>query len=126
MRCVRFSQDGRYLAVGFADGAAQIHDVNEGAKQWYDHATLPYIRVLIVRHISELYADQSHEGTIYSICFSPDSDYLATAGKDGQVKVSCRFFVMFSQLAMTDLRHTAIASATTDTLNTLKLDLGYQ
>ena len=124
--CARFSPDGKYLAIGFEDGTAQIHDVNDRAKQWYDQTTLRYIRLLILRHLSEVYSDQSSQSSIYSVCFSPNSEYLATAGQDKQVKVSCRFFVMFSQLAMTDLRHTAIASATTDTLNTLKLDLGYQ
>ena len=101
MRCVRFSQDGKYLAIGFADGATQIHDVEEGAKHWYGQATLRYIRLLILRHLSELYSDQSYQGRIYSVCFSPNSDYLATAGQDKQVKVSCRFFAMLSQLAMT-------------------------
>ena len=102
MRCVRFSQDGRYLAVGFEDGTAQIHDVNEGAKQWYDHATLRYIRLLIVRHLSDLFADQSSQACIYNVCFSPNSDYLATAGQDGQISLSYRFFAMLSesQLAM--------------------------
>ena len=101
MRCVRFSQDGRYLAVGFEDGTAQIHDVNEGAKQWYDQATLRYIRVLIVRHLSELYAGQSSQSGICSVCFSPNTDYLATAGDDRQIRVSYRFFAIFSRLAMT-------------------------
>ena len=128
MRCVRFSQDGRYLAVGFEDGTAQIHDVNEGAKQWYDQATLRYIRVLIVRHLSELYADQSSNGVIFSVGFSPNSDYLATAGQDGQIRVSYRFFTILTARhdIHADLHHTAIASATTDDLVTLQLDLGYQ
>ena len=102
MRCVRFSQDGRYLAVGFEDGTAQIHDVNEGAKQWYDHATLRYIRLLIVTHRSDLYADHSSGGYRCSaVCFSLNSDYLATAGLDGQIRVSYRFFAMLSRLALT-------------------------
>ena len=103
MRCVRFSQDGRYLAVGFVDGTAQIHDVNEGAKQWYDHAILRYIRLLILIHLSELYADQSFWSSIYSVCFSPNSDYLATAGQEREIRVSCRFFAMLSRLSMTCL-----------------------
>ena len=82
------------------DGTAQIHDVNEGAKQWYDQATLRYIRLLIVRHLSDLYAGQSSQGRIYSVCFSPNSDYLAIAGQDKQVKVSRRFFAMPSRRAV--------------------------
>ena len=126
--CVRFSPDGKYLAIGFEDGTAQIHDVNEGVKQWYDQATLRYIRVLIVRHLSELYADQSSKGAIYSVCFSPNSDYLAAAGEDGQIRVSYRFFAILTARhdIHADLHHTAVASAITDDLYTLKLDLGYQ
>ena len=100
VRCVRFSPDGRYLAIGFQNGTAQIHDVNEGAKQWYDQATLRYIRVLIVRHLSELYADQSSKGAICNVCFSPNSDYLAAAGEDKQIRVSYHFFAILSRLAM--------------------------
>ena len=58
---------------------------------------LRYIRLLIVRHLSGLYAGQSSQGRIFSVCFSPNSDYLATAGQDGQVKVSCPFFAMLSR-----------------------------
>ena len=97
MRCVRFSQDGRYLAVSFMDGTTQIHDVEERANQWYVHTTLRYIRLLILRHLSDLYSDQSSQSCIHSVCFSPNSDYLATAGVDGQIRVSYRFFAMFSE-----------------------------
>ena len=55
---------------------------------------------LILRHLSDLYVDQSSQNRIYSVCFSPNSDYLATAGQDGQVKVCCPFFAMLSRLAM--------------------------
>ena len=100
--CVRFSPDGKYLAIGLEDGTAQIHDVNEGAKQWYDQTTLRYIRLLIVTHRSDLYADQSSGGYICSaVCFSLNSDYLATAGQDGQIRVSYRFIAMLSRLSMT-------------------------
>ena len=89
---------------------------------------LRYIRLLIVRHLSDLFADQSSQACIYSVCFSPNSDYLATAGKDGQIRVSYHFFALLTARydLHADLRHTAIASATTNTLNTLKPDLGYQ
>ena len=98
--CVRFSPDGNYLAIGFLGGTAQIHDVKGGAKEWYDQATLSYIPLLIVRHSSNLYADKLPLNCIYSICFSPDSDYLATGGEDGQIRVSYRFFAMLSRLAV--------------------------
>ena len=129
MRCVRFSQDGRYLAVGFMDGTTQIHDVEERANQWYVHTTLRYIRLLIDSHRSDLYAYQSSGGYICSaVCFSLNSDYLATAGQDGQIRVSYRFFTILTARhdIHADLHRTAVASAITDDLYTLKLDLGYQ
>ena len=61
---------------------------------------LRYIWLLIVRHLSKLYADQSSKGVIFSVCFSPDSDYLATAGEDRKIMVSYRFFAMLSRLAV--------------------------
>ena len=79
------------------DGTAQIHDVNERVKQRYDQTTLRYVRLLIIRHPSDLYDDHA----IYSVCFSPNSDYLATAGQDGQIRVSYRFFAMLSRLLRT-------------------------
>ena len=89
---------------------------------------LRYIRLLIERHLSDFYAGQSSQSGIYSVCFSPNSDYLATAGEDRQIRVSYRFFAMLTARhdIHAHLRHTAIASATTDILYALKLDLGYQ
>ena len=81
------------------DGTTQILDVEEGANQWYVHTTLRHIRLLIDSHRSDLYAYQSSGGYICSaICFSPNSDYLATAGQDEQIiRVSYRFFAMLSE-----------------------------
>ena len=89
---------------------------------------LRYIRLLIERHLSDFYAGQSSQSGIYSVCFSPNSDYLATAGQDGQIRVSYRFFTILTAChdIHADLHHTAVASAITDDLYTLKLDLGYQ
>ena len=62
---------------------------------------LRYIRLLTKRHLSDLYAGQSSQDDIYSVCFSPNSDYLATGGKDGKIRVSYRFIAMLSRLSMT-------------------------
>ena len=97
---MRFSADGKYFAIGFSDGTAQIHGVKEVAKQWYGQATLRYIRLLIVGHLSDLYFDKSSQSGIWSVCFSPNNEYLATAGQDGQIRVSYRFFAILSRLAM--------------------------
>ena len=82
---------------------------------------LLYIRLLTERHSSDLYAGQSSQDDIYSVCFSPNSDYLATGGEDGQIRVSYRFFARLTARhgMHAGLRHTAIASATTDDLFTL-------
>ena len=61
---------------------------------------LRYIRLLIERHLSDLYADQSSQDDIYSVCFSPNSEYLAIAGQDGQIKVSYCLFAILSRLVM--------------------------
>ena len=83
---------------------------------------------LILRRISELYTDESSQNGICSVCFIPNSDYLAAAGQDGQIRVSYRFFTILTARhdIHADLHHTAVASAITDDLYTLKLDLGYQ
>ena len=99
--CVRFSPDGKYLAIGLEDGTAQIHDIKQGDKQWYDLTILRYIRLLIPRHLSDLYADESSQDGLNRVCFSPNSDYLATAGQDNQIRVSYRFIAMLSRLSMT-------------------------
>ena len=56
---------------------------------------------LILRRISELYTDESSQNGICSVCFIPNSDYLATAGQDGQIRVSYRFFAILSRLPVT-------------------------
>ena len=64
---------------------------------------LRYIRLLTDSHRSDLYAYQSSGGYICSaVCFSPiNSDYLATAGEDGQIRVSYRFIAMLSRFTIT-------------------------
>ena len=77
---------------------------------------LRYIRLLILRHLSGLYSDQAPRSSIHSVCFSPNSDYLATGGGDGQIRVSYRFPTTLSRPVMIWLLTfvTATAFVTTD------------
>jgi len=70
--CVRFSQDGKYLATG-CKLSAQIFDVTTGKE-------------LVVLQDESI--DVSSDIYIRSVCFSPDSEYLATAAEDKLVRVS--------------------------------------
>ncbi|RXK38139.1 glucose repression regulatory protein TUP1 [Tremella mesenterica] len=69
--CVKFSNDGKYLATG-CNRTAQIYDVKDGRK----------VCVLL---------DESttRTGDLYirSICFSPDGKYLATGAEDRQIRI---------------------------------------
>jgi len=68
--CVRFSQNGSYLATG-CNRSAQIYDVDSGAK------------------VSTFTDENAKDGDLYirSVCFSPDGKYLAAGAEDKTVKV---------------------------------------
>lgn len=69
--CVKFSQDGKFLATG-CNRTAQIYDTKTGAK------TCVLLDESAAR-TGDLY--------IRSICFSPDGKYLATGAEDRQIRV---------------------------------------
>jgi len=69
--CVKFSNDGKYLATG-CNRTAQIYDVKDGRK----------VCVLLDEQTTRT-------GDLYirSICFSPDGKYLATGAEDRQIRI---------------------------------------
>lgn len=73
--CVRFSQDGKYVATG-CNRSAQIFDVKSGSK---------------VSHLQDESVDRDGDLYIRSVCFSPDGRYLATGAEDKQIRVSLYF-----------------------------------
>jgi glucose repression regulatory protein TUP1 len=70
--CVRFSQDGKYVATG-CNRSAQIFDVQTGMK---------------VTQLQDETVDRDGDLYIRSVCFSPDGRYLATGAEDKQIRVS--------------------------------------
>jgi len=104
--CVRFSADGKYLATG-RKNITQIYDTKTGTEIWFGlflvyvgrwgpwltssflHSTLMDEKVL---HIDAL--------GILDVCFSPDGKLLATAGRDGVVRVSSRTFMLAIVIAV--------------------------
>ena len=69
--CVRFSQDGKYVATG-CNRSAQIFDVATGHK----------VTTLLDESVDR-------EGDLYirSVCFSPDGRFLATGAEDKLIRV---------------------------------------
>lgn len=70
--CVRFSQDGKYIATG-CNRSAQIFEVETGQK---------------VSVLQDESVDRDGDLYIRSVCFSPDGRYLATGAEDKQIRVS--------------------------------------
>jgi len=73
--CVRFSQDGKFVATG-CNRSAQIYDVKSGT---------------IVSRLQDETVDRDGDLYIRSVCFSPDGRYLATGAEDKQIRVSLSF-----------------------------------
>lgn len=71
MCCVRFSQDGLYVATG-CNHVAQIFEVEGGG---------------LAAHLEDDSSEKEGDQYIRSVCFSPDGRYLATGAEDKRIRV---------------------------------------
>ncbi|KAI9782387.1 MAG: hypothetical protein M1839_005260 [Geoglossum umbratile] len=69
--CVRFSDDGRYIATA-CNHSAQIFDVLTGAR---------------VSYLDHMPTDSGGDLYVRGVCFSPDGKYLATGAEDNLVRL---------------------------------------
>lgn len=69
--CVRFSADGRYLATG-CNRCAQVFNVHTGE---------------LLAKLQDSSVGEDQDLYIRSVCFSPDSKYLATGAEDHQIRL---------------------------------------
>ena len=85
---VRFSSDGRFLAIGHCDGTVYIYGINEGAKIWFVNPLKDFIHSFIAMLCSEFSADELGQGSTSDVCFNPDGTCLAIAREDKRIMVS--------------------------------------
>ena len=89
---VRFSPDGKYLAVGVKNGRTYIYDVKTGAKSW-SVTFIPVWRASIdFRDSFRADNSETRKLVIWSLCFSPDGKYLAVGASEGELRV--RFLLL--------------------------------
>lgn len=97
--CVRFSQDGRYVATG-CNRSAQIFDVETGQQ---------------VCKLQDSNASQDGDLYIRSVCFSPDGRYLATGAEDKIIRVSAITHSLPVAIADNHHRSGTLLSSSSDT-----------
>ena len=74
IQSVAISQDGRLLAAGDRNGAVRIWSIRESSESKCGYA------------LDAISGWHAHEGRVYGLTFSPQSDKLVSVGSDGQAR----------------------------------------
>ena len=78
---IKVSDSGEYVAAACNDGRVYFWEPLTVKKL----ATLPNREDAFL--LGEGHEEDGHEGPVFDVSFSPDSDYVATAGADGTVRI---------------------------------------
>jgi len=84
IQSVSFSPDGQYLATAGTNGTVKLWDISKFSKNQLKPWIRRFGRKQPILPIEEF---KGHKGAIQSVSFSPDGQYLTTAGNDGTVRV---------------------------------------